>query len=80
MIPDKFQQYVQTYLNERYSISRIEPDVIEMVKWKRPPLTFLLYLLMGPVGWIALILNWYLGYKYMVVITDRDGQIEITTK
>lgn len=80
MIPDKFQQYVQEYLDKGYSISRIEPDVIEMVKWKRPPISFLLYFLMGPVGWIPFILNWYLGYKYMIEIIDRNGEIEITTK
>jgi len=80
MIPEKFQHYVKTYLDDGYSISQIGQNDIEMVKWKRPPLTFLLYLLMGPIGWIALILNWRLGYRYVVVISDRDGEIIITNK
>lgn len=80
MIPGKFQQFVQTYLDDGYSISQIRKNDIEMVKWNRPPLTFLLYLLMGPVGWIALILNWRLGYKYVVKISEKNGEIVITTK
>ena len=80
MIPEKFQQFVQTYLDEGYSISQIRENNIEMVKYKRPPLTFLLYLLMGPVGWIALFLNWRLGYKYVVIISEKNGEIVITIK
>ena len=80
MIPKKFQQQVQKYLADGYNISKIELDEIEMVKWKRPPLSFLLYLLMGPIGWVALILNWFMGYKYKIVITEKDGEIEIVTK
>ena len=80
MIPEKFQQFVQTYLDEGYSISQIRENNIEMVKYKRPPLTFLLYFLMGPVGWVALILNWRLGYKYVVIISEKNGEIVITTK
>ena len=80
MIPEKFQQFVQTYLDEGYSISKIRKNDIEMVKYKHPPLTFLLYFLMGPVGWTALILNWRLGYKYVVIISEKNGEIVITTK
>ena len=80
MIPKKFQQQVQKYLADGYNISKIELEEIEMVKWKRPPLSFLLYLLMGPIGWVALILNWFMGYKYKIVITEKDGEIEIVTK
>jgi len=80
MIPEKFQQQVQKYLADGYNISKIELAEIEMVKWKRPPLSFLLYLLMGPIGWVALILNWFMGYKYKIIITENDGEIEIVTK
>jgi hypothetical protein len=68
------------HLDDGYNIARIDNDCVEMIKWKRPPLSFLLYLLMGPVGWVPLILNWFLGYKYVIKIVDKNGQIKIITE
>ena len=76
-IPEIFKEKATEFQEMGYRIEYVECDKLSMLKWKRPPITFLLYFYYFPLFIPALVFNWLLGYKYKILLEHVDGRIDV---
>jgi len=77
IIEPKFESEVKRLMELGYQIVDANSERVLLSKWKWPPLTFLLYFLMVPLGWFWLVVNTIMGYRFHVELWDVDGKIEL---
>lgn len=75
-IPEKFQEEVIRLKKIGYKIISYEDGIIQLRKWKLPPLTFLIFLFFPYCIFLPwAIINWILVYKFVAKVYEKDGAI-----
>ena len=77
IIPDKLSEEVNYLTSIGYSVKKIQNNVVELLKWKWPPITFLFYfplIIFLPV----IIINWIKGYRFHTFVHEHNGEIVVS--
>ena len=77
IVESKFEPEVRRLMELGYQIADTNSERVLLKKRRLPPLTFLLYLPMGPIGWFWLVVNTIMGYRFHVELWDMDGKIKL---
>ncbi len=76
-VPEKLVEEVRYLEGVGYKIKSVHNEVVELRKWKSPPISFLFYIVNLPF-FPALIINWLFGYNFRTFVYESNEEIIVS--